>query len=131
MCKTLKCLTIHNMFWADKIREDIKRDLKKHINNGDTLVIRDEKTASGRIHIGSMRGVAIHKIISDVLAEEGISNKFLFEINDFDPMDGLPVYLDQEKYKQYMGLPLYRVPSPSAKAKNFAEYFQNAAGATG
>jgi len=111
------------MFWADKIVTRIKKDLKDQIASGEPLIIRDEKTASGRIHVGSMRGVALHGIISEILTEENIANKFLYEINDFDPMDGLPVYLDQEKYKQYMGQPLYTIPSSDDKAKNYAEYF--------
>jgi lysyl-tRNA synthetase class I len=38
-------------------------------------------------------------------------------------MDGLPVYLDQEKFKPFMGKPLCNVPSPDGVAKNYAEYF--------
>ncbi|MEK7219545.1 MAG: lysine--tRNA ligase, partial [Patescibacteria group bacterium] len=51
--------------------------------------------------------------------------RYLFEFNDFDPMDGLPVYLDQEKFLPYMGKPLCDIPSPDGKAKNYAEYFGN------
>ena len=111
------------MFWADKVREAIKEELKEKIASGEPLIIRDEKTASGRIHVGSMRGVAIHGIIGEVLHEENITNRFLYEINDFDPMDGLPVYLDEKVYGEHMGKPLYMVPSPDGKAKNFAEYY--------
>jgi lysyl-tRNA synthetase class 1 len=57
------------------------------------------------------------------LKEQNIACKYLFEFNDFDPMDGLPVYLDQEKFLPYMGKPLCDVPSPDGKAKNYAEYF--------
>lgn len=111
------------MFWADKIVDKIKDDLKDQIKSGKPLIIRDEKTASGRIHIGSMRGVALHGIISEILSEQNIKNTFLYEINDFDPMDGLPSYLDEQKYKEHMGKPLFMVPSPDGKAKNYAEYF--------
>ncbi|MBL7045269.1 MAG: lysine--tRNA ligase, partial [Parcubacteria group bacterium] len=111
------------MFWGDRIADKIENSLKDRIKNGKPLIIRDEKTASGRIHVGSMRGVAVHGIVSEILTERGIKNKFLYEINDFDPMDGLPVYLDEKEYSKYMGQPLYTVPSPDGKAKNFAEYF--------
>lgn len=111
------------MFWADRIVEEIKTKYAQKIKTGEPLVIRDEKTASGRVHVGSLRGVAIHGIISEVLTEQKIANKYLYEINDFDPMDGLPVYLDQEKFLPYMGIPLCNVPSPDGKAKNYAEYF--------
>lgn len=111
------------MFWADKLIEQIKLQYKDKIKKGEVLVIRDEKTASGRVHIGSLRGVAIHGIVSEILSEQGIKNEYLYEINDFDPMDGLPNYLDKEKFEPYMGMSLCNIPSPDGKAKNYAEYF--------
>jgi len=111
------------MFWADKITDEISAQLKEKISSGEPLIVRDEKTASGRVHIGSMRGVAIHGLVADVLNEKNISAKFLYEINDFDTMDGLPAYLDASEYEKYMGMPLRDVPSPDGKADNFAEYY--------
>jgi len=111
------------MFWADDIAKQIKERYADKIAFGKPIIIRDEKTASGRVHVGSLRGVAIHGIIFEILKEQGIPCKYLFEINDFDPMDGLPVYLDQEKYKKYLGKPLCDVPSPDGIAKNFAEFY--------
>jgi len=107
------------MFWVDEIADDI---IAKYPDQ-DTFVIRDEKTLSGRVHIGSLRGVVIHGIIAQALRERGKKAEYYFEFNDFDPMDGLPVYLDQDKYKQYMGQPLYTVPSPDPDFKNYPEYF--------
>ncbi|MES3005596.1 MAG: lysine--tRNA ligase [Patescibacteria group bacterium] len=115
------------MYWADRITDEIVERYKDKVAKGQPLVIRDEKTASGRVHVGSLRGVAIHGLISEVLTERGIPNKYLFEINDFDPMDGLPVYLDEATFKPYLGKPLCDVPSPTGpnghKAKNFAEFY--------
>jgi lysyl-tRNA synthetase class 1 len=111
------------MYWADDLVEQIKQQKADKIAKNEPIIIRDEKTASGRVHVGSLRGVAIHGLISELLTEAGIANKYMFEINDFDPMDGIPAYLDQEKYKPYLGKPLNTVPSPDGKAKNFAEYY--------
>lgn len=123
------------MYWPDKLVSEIKEKYKDVIASGKSLVIRDEKTASGRVHVGSLRGVSIHGIVAEVLKEHGISCKYLFEINDFDPMDGLPVYLDEKVFKQHLGKPLCDVPSPTPEtnndpnsknlpiAKNFAEYY--------
>lgn len=111
------------MFWGDIVQEEIKKAYGDRIGRGAPLIIRDEKTASGRVHIGSMRGAAIHGTVSEILTEVGVSNQFLWEINDMDPMDGLPVYLDQAVYKKYMGQPLYTVPAPEGNAKNFAEFY--------
>ncbi len=108
------------MFWADKIAQEIKE------KRGDgPLIIRDEKTMSGRVHIGSMRGVAIHGAVGEALTEHGVDNEYYYEINDFDPMDGLPAYLDEKEYEQHMGKQLKDVPAPDGKAKNYAEYFAN------
>lgn len=113
------------MFWADRVAEEVKEKLANKIESGKKLVVRDEKTLSGRVHIGSMRGVAIHGIVSEILDEKGISNEYLYEINDFDPMDGIPSDLDQKEYEKYLGKSLCLIPSPDGKAKNFAEYYAN------
>lgn len=113
------------MFWADKLVAEIEDRHKEKIAKGEPLVIRDEKTASGRVHVGSMRGVAIHGLVAEILEEKGIACKYLYEINDFDPMDGMPVYLDEAKFRPYMGKPLCNIPSPDPSAANFAEYFGN------
>jgi lysyl-tRNA synthetase, class I len=111
------------MLWVDKIVDQIQKDLKPRIDAGEELVVRDEKTMSGRVHVGSARAMAMHGIFSEVLDERGVKNTFLYEINDFDPMDGLPVYLDQERYREFMGMPFYAIPAPDGRAENFAEYY--------
>jgi lysyl-tRNA synthetase class 1 len=111
------------MFWADKIVDEIQEKLMDRIKSGEPLVIRDEKTASGRVHVGSMRGVAIHGIISRILTERGIPNTFFYEINDIDPMDDIPSYLDEAKYRPHFMRPLYQVPSPEPGFENYAEYY--------
>jgi lysyl-tRNA synthetase class 1 len=84
------------MYWADTIAEKIKISYKEKIQKGEVLIVRDEKTLSGRVHVGSLRGLAIHGLVAEVLKEQNIACKYLFEFNDFDPMDGLPVYLDDK-----------------------------------
>lgn len=118
------------MFWGDTLIEQVKKDLSDEIKSGSPLIIRDEKTASGRVHVGSMRGVAIHGLVHELLADAGIKNQFLYEINDFDAFDTVPRGLPKEKFEQYLGKPLYAVPPPDlpagqagSKASNYAEYF--------
>jgi lysyl-tRNA synthetase class 1 len=117
------------MFWLDRIFGQIEKELKEKIASGKILVVRDEKTASGRVHVGSMRALALHAALADRLDEAKIPHVFKYEINDMDPMDGLPVYLDKKVYEKEMGKPLFAIPSPDlpaqagGKAKNFAEYF--------
>jgi len=107
------------MFWADEIADDII----KTYPDQEEFVVRDEKTLSGPVHVGSLRGVVIHGIIAQVLNEKGKKARFLFEFNDFDPMDGMPKDLEGKGFDEHMGKPLYTVPSPDGKAENFAEYY--------
>lgn len=112
------------MFWLDRIYGQIEKAIPDKLASGKPLFIRDEKTASGRVHVGSMRALALHAALSERLSEAGVKNTFVYEINDFDPMDGLPVYLDEKVFAEHMGKPLYSIPSPDpAVAPNFAEYF--------
>lgn len=109
------------MLWADRIASEIRNT--RAPRNGKTFLIRDEKTMSGRVHVGSMRGVAVHGLIAEILAEYGIANEYRYELNDFDPFDSIPNYLDIEKFREHVGKPLYAVPSPESDFKNYAEYF--------
>ena len=111
------------MFWADTIADEVERRYQVTLESGEPLVVRDEKTASGSAHIGSLRSASLHAVVADVLKSRGINVNFFFEINDFDPMDGIPSYLDESVYKQYMGHPLCNIPSPVAGFANFAEYY--------
>src|SRR3989344_7377727 len=111
------------MVWADRIVGEIKERFAKKIAKGQPLVIRDEKTLSGRVHVGSLRGIVIHGLIAQVLNEQGIPNIFRFELNDFDPMDEAP-----EKYLQHMGEPLWRVPDYSPLTLTLSRRAGGAAG---
>lgn len=110
------------MFWADAFAESISQRFQNKISSGKRLIVRDEKTFSGRVHVGSLRGVAIHAIMTDVLNSRGIPSKFLFEVNDFDPMDDCPPVLEKT-HKHFLGRSLVHVPSPEKQSKNFAEYY--------
>ncbi len=111
------------MFWADTIADEVERRYETLIKAGGPIVVRDEKTASGRVHVGSLRSASMHALTADVLRSRGHNVKFLFEINDFDPMDGIPSYLDKDIYEHYMGVPLCNIPTPVPGFDNFAEYY--------
>lgn len=111
------------MMWADELAKAIAERFSKEIKEKTPLVIRDEKTLSGRVHVGSLRGIVIHGLIGQVLAQKGVENTFKFELNDFDPMDGLPVTLDKKTYEPHMGKSLFTVPAHEAGAENYPMVF--------
>ena len=101
------------MFWADKIAAD---------SQGDQIV-NDSKTPSGRVHVGSLRGVIIHDVIYRALKHANKPVKFLYGADDYDALDTVPKYLSQEKFLPYLGFPLCNVPSPEDTASDYAKYF--------
>lgn len=103
------------MFWADKAARQLSK-------TGPHLV-DDMKTPSGRIHVGSLRGVIIHDLIFRALKDVGVSVRYTYIFDDHDVMDALPTYLPKEKFGQYMGFPLNKVPSPEPGFANFAHFY--------
>ncbi len=105
------------MIWVDRLVREIKK------RNLPLEWVDDMKTPSGRIHVGSLRGVIIHDLVYKVLLENNIQAKFTYVFNDHDPMDAIPSYLDFKKWSKYLGIPLYKIPSPVAGFKNYAEFY--------
>ncbi|MEB3826435.1 lysine--tRNA ligase [Phormidium sp. CCY1219] len=101
------------MFWADKIAANAQGE----------QVVNDSKTPSGRVHVGSLRGVIIHDVIYRALKSAGKPVKFTYGVDDYDALDTVPKYLDAEKFTPYLGFPLCNVPSPGDSASDYAKYF--------
>ncbi len=107
------------MIWVDREAKIIaERKLKLEW-------VDDMKTPSGRIHVGSLRGVVIHDLMYKVLKELNIPVKYTYIFNDLDQMDAIPSYLDYDKWEKYAGMPLCNIPSPEPGASSFAEYYAN------
>lgn len=86
-------------------------------------IVNDSKTPSGRVHVGSLRGVLIHDAIYRALLSHGFDASYSYGIDDFDPLDGLPA--DAEPWlKDYMGYPLCSVPPPeTSSATDLADHY--------
>jgi len=108
------------MFWVDEIVDDILKKIPKESNA--CYLITDGFTPSGNAHVGSLRGPLLHDLIRRGL--DGQSRQAIFQLDyeDFDPMDGLPVGIDQS-FLKYMGIPLCNIPAPDGHSKSFAEQF--------
>jgi lysyl-tRNA synthetase class 1 len=106
------------MFWADKVADEIIKS-----GNYKPYWVDDMKTPSGRIHVGALRGVVIHDLVYKALKEKGVKAEFTYIFEDHDPMDDIPSYLSKEKYEKYLGMPLFKIPSPVKGYENYAKYF--------
>lgn len=130
-----------SLHWLDELLNSILQWADDQQLN--QLHVDDMKTPSGRVHTGSLRGVLLHDLVAKALSKASSKKiKSTYVFNDLDPMDGLPAYLDQEHYQQYMGVPLCKIPTPKLdesgidfskassqekkryqNAKNFAEFY--------
>lgn len=115
------------MFWADQIAQELKRRIDenptlKKIYEKQGLLIYDEKTPSGKIHIGSGRGWVIHDVIAKACRKIGLNAKFVLASDDMDPYDKPNKDLP-ELYNQYLGVPFRYIPSHVDGYKSFGEYY--------
>jgi lysyl-tRNA synthetase class 1 len=86
-------------------------------------IINDSKTPSGRVHVGALRGVLIHDAIFRTLREKGIEARYLFGVDDYDPLDEIPAGKG-EHFEKYLGQPLCNVPPPDqSPASDMAEHY--------
>lgn len=103
--------------WVDLLADEIVRT-RTEVRH----VVNDAKSPSGRIHVGSLRGVILHDCVTRALRDRGAAVEFLYGYDDYDPMDGLPAGHDD--LAPYLGMPLCDVPSPDpSAAPNFARYY--------
>ncbi|MDY6937500.1 MAG: lysine--tRNA ligase [Cyanobacteriota bacterium] len=101
------------MFWADKIAAGTQGD----------QVVNDSKTPSGRVHVGSLRGVVIHDVIYRALKRSGKPVRFLYGVDDYDALDTVPKYLCGDRFSPYLGFPLCNVPAPEETSSDYAKFF--------
>jgi lysyl-tRNA synthetase, class I len=102
-----------SLTWYEKIIEGL----------AGPQIINDSKTPSGRVHVGSLRGVLIHDAIYRALRDKGIEVTYQFGIDDYDPLDGLPADA-LPSLQASMGLPLCNIPAPAnSKATDLADHY--------
>lgn len=104
------------MYWAD--------ELAHKINKGKKHRVDDMKTPSGHAHAGSLRAIATHGLLYEAMKKQGFEVDFTYVVNDLDPMDGLPIYLDKAEYERYMGEALVNIPDPYPQKPFFNESFR-------
>ena len=103
------------MYWADELIKNLDINKKHRVD--------DMKTPSGHAHAGSLRAISTHGLVYEAMKKAGFNVDFTYVINDMDPMDGMPVYLDKSVYAEHMGKPLFLIPPPDGKSVNYAEQF--------
>lgn len=103
------------MFWTQEVLKGIDTSIPQLVN--------DSKTPSGEPHVGSLRGVLIHDAIYKVLRANGVSARYIFGSDDYDPVDEIPKGQD-DHFIKYLGMPLCNTPAPPGSTyPDMAEHF--------
>ena len=103
------------MSWLDGILAKVKGDRPE--------VVNDSKTPSGRVHVGSLRGVVIHDAVFRSLKEKSVPVLFRYGVDDYDPLDELPAGRESD-FVRYLGMPLCNVPPPpGSSATDMADHY--------
>ncbi|MHA3774392.1 lysine--tRNA ligase [Verrucomicrobiota bacterium sgz303538] len=102
------------MFWTEEVAAKCS----------GPQIVNDSKTPSGRVHVGALRGVLIHDAIFRTLKEKGIEARYLFGVDDYDPVDEIPKGEDQH-FGKYIGWPLCNTPAPHGAPGDMAEYYMS------
>ncbi|MBI1815386.1 MAG: lysine--tRNA ligase [Deltaproteobacteria bacterium] len=101
------------MFWTEEVARRVS----------GPQIVNDSKTPSGRVHVGALRGVIIHDAVFRALQEHGVPARYLFGVDDYDPLDEIPAG-QAEHFTPFLGAPLCNVPAPpGSHASDVAEHF--------
>jgi lysyl-tRNA synthetase class 1 len=115
------------MHWADKIALDVQERIKQEpilhkIVEKQGVLIYDEKTPSGIIHVGAGRGWIIHDVIAKAMRKAGMNARFVLSSDDIDPYDKPNKTLPAD-WNKYIGMPFRNMPSPVQGYENFGNYY--------
>lgn len=118
---------LKDVHWADNIAEFVRNRARedpilKKVVREKGYIVYDEKTPSGKIHIGAGRGWIIHDSIAKAMRDKGMKAKFILSSDDLDPFDKMNKDLNPS-YEKYLGVPFRNIPSPVKGYKSFADCY--------
>ncbi len=103
------------MHWADVVADKLLESGKEH-------VISSGITPSGPIHLGSMREILTADAIVRAVNDKGGNAKLIYVADNADPLRKVYPFLDEDKFKEYVGRPLAEIPAPDGNG-SYDQYF--------
>ena len=98
-------------------------DIAAAVDKGRAHVINDSKTPSGRVHVGALRGVVLHDAVFRALKARGIEARYLFGVDDYDPLDEIPEGRGRALPRARRQAALQRPRAPGLAATDMAEHY--------
>ena len=103
------------MHWADVVAE-------KLLESGKIHVISSGITPSGPIHLGSMREILTADAVVRSVNDKGGKAKLIYIADNADPLRKVYPFLDENKFKDYVGRPLAEIPAPDGNG-SYDQFF--------
>ena len=110
------------LHWADKYAEQI---IERKPNKEEYL-IETGVTPSGIIHAGNFREILTQYFVYKAVKEKGKKARYIFFWDDYDRLRKVPQGVD-EKWKEYIGIPISKVPDPWGCHDSYASHFKTKA----
>ncbi len=115
------------IFWSDaKAHEIISRKkyryLEKEIPEFKQYVVKSSASISGVLHIGRMSDTVRGEAVVRSLRDLGKDAKLIWVAEDMDPLRKIPSGIP-ESFREYIGMPVSRIPDPFGCHKTYAEHF--------
>jgi lysyl-tRNA synthetase, class I len=105
--------TLPVLGWAERVAEGL--------GEGPHVVVTGIST-SGHIHVGNLREVLVGEAVANALRARGEEVRFVFHADTIDPLrkiaPGIP-----ERFEEFIGHSLSRVPDPEGCHLSYAEHF--------
>ena len=107
------------MNWADVTAEKVIQEK----GDKDSYVVAAGISPSGHIHIGNFREIITSAQVAKALRSRGKKVRFIYSWDDFDAFRKVPKDFPED-FKQYLGMPLCKVPDPHGCHKSYSEHFE-------
>lgn len=105
------------MQWLNKIVDEV---IARH-PEGEILV-ESGGSPSGTYHLGHLRELVTSDAVLMELRRRGRKAKHIYYVDDLDALRKIPVNVPSE-FEKYLGMPLYKIPSPGSTGESYADYF--------
>ena len=106
------------MHWAEQYAEEI---VKKKPGKTE-YVVESGITPSGIVHAGNFREVMSQDLVYKALLKKGVKARYQYIWDDFDRFRKVPKGVD-EKWEQYIGVPVSKVPDPWGCHESYSQHF--------
>lgn len=113
---TLKYRSV--MQWLNEI---VERAITQHPEG--EIIVSSGVSPSGKYHLGTLREILTAEVVMVELKRRGRDARHLHIVDDHDIFRKVPAQVPEE-WSQYLGRPLYDVPSPSGEG-SYADYYLN------